>query len=154
MSSATQTSRPYGIDGEWASAGIAGAVAGIVFGLLIQFVVGSMTTIGALFGSPGIVTGWIVHLAFSIAFALVFAAIVEWDPIEDYANRWTTGIGLGLVYGGVLWLVNLAFIWPIWLNAVGFPPGGTLPVPFLQIKPFIGHLVYGAILGAGYPLLR
>lgn len=154
MSSATQTSRAFGIDGDWTSAGLAGVVAGVAFGLLIQFVVGSMTTVGALFGMPGLVTGWIAHLAFSIGFGLVFAGVVELDPLERYAHRWTTGIGLGIIYGAGLWLVNLAFIWPVWLNAVGFPPGGTMPVPFLQPRPLVGHLVYGGILGAGYALLR
>lgn len=104
MSSATQTSRAFGIDVDWTSAGLAG--------------------------------------------------VVELDPLERYAHRWTTGIGLGIVYGAVLWLVNLAFIWPVWLNAVGFPPGGTMAVPFLQPRPLVGHLVYGGILGAGYALLR
>lgn len=154
MSSATETSRAYGFDGDWASAGVAGFVAGIVFGLLIQFVVGAMKAVGALVGMPGLVTGWIVHLALSIVFGLVFAAIVEWKPFQGYASRWTTGIGLGLVYGAILWVINLAFIWPIWLNMVGFPPGATLSVPYLQMKPLIGHLVYGVILGGGYPLLK
>lgn len=102
MSSATQTSRAFGIDGDWTSAGLAGVVAGVAFGLLIQFVVGSMTTVGALFGMPGLVTGWIAHLAFSIGFGLVFAGVVELDPLERYAHRWTTGIGLGIIYGAGL----------------------------------------------------
>lgn len=154
MSSAINTSRAYGIDGDWGSAGVAGVVAGIVFGLLIQFVVGSMAAVGALFGQPGILTGWVVHLTFSIAFGLLFAAVAEWQPIAGYATSATTGVGIGLAYGAVLWAINLAFIWPLWLNAVGFPPGTDLAVPFLAMKPLVGHLVYGAILGAAYPLIR
>lgn len=154
MSSATQTARSVDFDVDWTSAGIAGVVAGIVFGLLIQYGLGAMKAVGALVGVPGIVSGWTVHLAFSIGFGVLFGAIVELNPIERYAHRWTTGGALGIVYGGLLWVVNLAFVWPIWLNAVGFPPGKTLPVPFLKAMPLVGHLVYGVILGALYPFIR
>lgn len=154
MSSATRTSQRYGIGGDWLSAGFTGVIAGIVFGLLIQFGVGAMNVVGALFSTPGIVSGWIVHMGFSILFAVVFASILELDSLEKYRHRWTTGIGLGLAYGALLWAVNLAIIWPIWLQAVGFPPADAMTVPYLHVKPFVGHLVYGAILGGGYPLIR
>lgn len=154
MSSATRTARGFEVNGDWTSAGIAGVIAGVAFGLLIQHALGAMKAVGALVGVPGVVTGWIVHLALSIGFGLLFAGIVDFDPLERYAHRWTTGAVLGLVFGGLLWVVNLAFVWPIWLNAVGFPPGKTLPVPYLAVKPLVGHLVYGVILGAVYAFIR
>lgn len=101
---------------DWTSAsiaGIAGIVAGVAFGLLIQFAVGAMQAVGALVGAPNVAAGWILHVALSFA-----------------------------------------FIWPVWLNALGFPPGATLQVPHLQVEPFVGQLVYGAILGAVYAVLE
>lgn len=154
MSSATRTRRAFGIDGDWTSAAVAGVAGGLVFGLLLQFGVGAMETVGALFGVPGLITGWLVHLAFSIGFALVFAGVIELETFEPVRNNLVTATGLGVAYGALLWLVNLAFIWPIWLNAVGFPAADAITVPYLDASAFVGHLVYGAIVGGVYPRIR
>ncbi|MFB6082524.1 MAG: histidine kinase [Halanaeroarchaeum sp.] len=147
--SATGTSTSIG----WVDAGIAGIIAGVAFGFLIQYVVGAMQAVGALYTVPGIATGWVAHLVHSILFALVYAAIVRWEPLSGAERVWTTGIVVGAGYGLLLWVVNIWFVWPIWLNAVGFPPGSTFPVPYIAVKPLVGHLVYGIVLGGLYPAL-
>jgi len=130
----------------------AGLVAGVVFGLLIQFVIGAMPAVGALYGAPGLLTGWIAHLFHSAVFGAVFAWLAGTDALAGYADGVARSAGLGLGYGFVLWLVFLVFVWPVWLGAVGFPLAP--PVPNLAVPPLVGHLVYGLVLGAVYPVLR
>jgi len=143
-------------DVNWAAGGLAGLIAGIPFGLLIQFVVGAMGAMGALWGFPmNIGAGWVIHLVNSIVFGLVFAWILSWSSLSRFRAQWLWGIAAGIVYAVVLWFIFIGFVWPTWLGAVGFPPGpNALPVPYFAMKPLVGHLVYGVVLGAFYPPLR
>lgn len=104
--------------------------------------------IPALFGLSGWVTGWIIHLGWSIVWGVVFAGIVSrlgWD------NDLTQTTGAGLAYGVGLWVVNIVFIWPIWLQAVGFPKAPT--VPNIAVMPLVGHVMFGVVAGVVYPFL-
>lgn len=130
---------------------VGGLVGGIVFGLMIQFVMGVMPAIGALYGAPGLATGWVAHLFHSAVFGVVYALIADLDAVARYADSWTTGALTGVGYGALIWAVFLVFVWPIWLTAVGFP--GAPSVPYLAPKPLVGHLVYGVLLGVTYPLI-
>lgn len=135
---------------DWTSAVLAGVGAGIAMGLLIQFVMGIMPVIGALYGVESLAAGWIAHLLHSVAFALVFAAVVSRPPLSEYAESTASIAGLGLAYGVVLWLVAAAIVMPIWMGLVGLPSPG---VPNVNPQSLVGHLVYGALLGGLYAAL-
>lgn len=139
----------------YVTAAAAGLVAGLVFGLLIQFVLERMTTIGALYtlGEPSLSVGWIAHVVHSAIFAIVYAVVSRLDALRGYADSPATGIITGAAFGFLLWFVNLGFIWPVWLNSVGV---GSLPVPYHAeaIRPLVGHLIWGGLLGTLFPLLR
>jgi len=136
----------------WGAGGLAGLIAGIPFGLMIQFMVGAMGAVGALWGFPmNIGAGWVIHLINSIIFGLVFAWFLSTNALSRFRQSWLWSAGAGIVYGIVVWFIFIGFVWPIWLGAVGFPPGPmSLPAPYFAMKPLIGHLVYGVILGALY----
>lgn len=134
----------------WTSAAIAGLAAGVVMGLMIQFVMGIMPVIGALYGAPGLVTGWIVHLFHSVVFALIYAGIVGQPSLSNYATKATSGAGLGAAYGFAIWIVAAVVVMPLWLSAIGLPSPG---VPNINVQSLVGHLVFGVLLGALYPLL-
>lgn len=127
----------------WGGAVIGGLVAGIAMGLIMHFVMGAMPLIGALYGRPTVVAGWVAHLIHSVVFALIFAAIVTNTRLREYGFLGT--IGLGAVYGLVLEFGAAGLVLPLWANAVA---GANLPVPFLVPIGFATHLVYGAVLGA------
>ncbi|WP_440008062.1 histidine kinase [Halomicrococcus sp. SG-WS-1] len=135
---------------DWTSAVLAGVGAGIAMGLLIQFVMGIMPVIGALYGVESLAAGWIAHLLHSVAFALVFAAVVSRPPLSKYAESTASVTGLGLAYGVVLWLVAAAIVMPIWMGLVGLPSPG---VPNVNPQSLVGHLVYGVLLGGLYAAL-
>lgn len=139
-------------------AAVASVVAGIAFGVLIQFVMGSMATIGALFtfGQEGLVQGWVTHMFLSLVFGLLYAVLTWSDSLAGYASEASTGLALGAGFGIGLWAVNVGFVWPVWMNLVGI--NSMLPIPFLfempALQSFGGHVVWGGVLGAVYPLVR
>jgi hypothetical protein len=60
--------------------------------------------------------------------------------------------GLGVAYGILVWFVAAGFVMPVWLQSVGF--AGAPPVPNLAPMSLVAHVVFGAILGAIYPIVR
>ena len=136
-------------------AALAGVLAGIVFGFMIQFVLERMTAIGALYtlGDPSVSVGWAAHMAHSAIFGLVFGVLSWWRPVADRTASPAGSVVIGGVFGVTLWLVNIVFIWPLWLDAVSAPM--SPPFPFLaSVQPLFGHLVWGLLLGGIYWGLR
>ena len=131
-------------------AAIAGVAAGLAFGLLIQFGLGRMPAIGALYtlGDPNLSVGWLAHLAHSVAFGAGYGFLVGRRRLATAARDPLTGPVLGLAYGLCLWAVNIVFLWPLWLSAVGLP--GAPTAPFLAPLPLVGHLLWGGLLGVLY----
>ena len=136
------------------TAAVTGIAAGLGFGLLIQFVLGRMPAIGAMYtlGEPTVTVGWIAHIGHSALFGAIYGLLAMTDLLGDYTDRVSSGLLLGGAYGTALWLVNIGFVWPLWLNSVGF--GAGLPVPFLAVLPLVGHLVYGVGLGGLFAAVR
>lgn len=127
----------------------AGLIAGAVFGAVLSALLPDLLrrAMPALIGLRGGFVGWTIHLSFSAVFGVVFAALDGSLGWEDAAAR---SAALGLAYGGALWLVNVGFIWPLWLQTVGFsitPEFAYFDSPI----PLAGHLLYGVVLGATYP---
>ena len=129
----------------WGGAVAGGIVAGVGMGLIMHFVMGAMPLVGALYGQPTLVAGWIAHLFHSVVFAVVFAAVATRPTFRDYGVYGLTV--LGSAYGIVLELVAAGVVLPVWANAVG---AAELPVPFLVPMGFLTHLIYGLLLGAVY----
>lgn len=150
--SATPTEGVLDSGTEWLAGGISGVIAGIPFGLMIHFILGAIPAIGALYTVPGVATGWAAHLVHSFIFGLVFAVLTTTDVLSAVAESTPRSLAAGLVYGAVLWAVFIVFVWPVWLSAVGFPKAPTMPN--VAVKPLVGHLVYGGVLGLAFPWLR
>lgn len=152
---AAETATPdvtrWGAD-RWQAVVGGGSIAGVVFGLMIHFMMGIMPMIGALYGMENAVAGWIAHLVHSVVFAGLFAAIVAQSGLADGASSTGRWLGLGAGYGAVIWLVAAAFVMPAWLSMVGAAPAGA-SIPNINPQSLAGHLVYGVVLGLVYPKL-
>jgi hypothetical protein len=157
MSTKSTAERPTGVR-TWGGAVLAGLVAGVGMGLVIQFGAGTMALIGGLYGLPTVLAGWVVHLLHSVVFALAFAAVVSRPLLSDYTTSAAELVGLGVGYGAALGLFTGGLLLPLGLNAVR---ATELPVPLLPIPGLVGeftfplvmavaHLVYGALLGGVY----
>ncbi|MFT4958745.1 MAG: hypothetical protein ACI9EZ_002079 [Halobacteriales archaeon] len=124
-----------------------GILAGVVFGILIQFRLERMTAIGAMYtlGDPQLSVGWIAHLGHSALFGALYGLLVDRELFDRVATRPLTGLLLGGGYGVALWAINIVVIWPLWLGAVGVSNAPSFP--FLTVLPLFGHLVYGGLTG-------
>lgn len=142
----------------WGGAVVAGLVAGVGMGLVVQFGAGTMALVGALYGLPTVFAGWVAHLFHGVVFALAFAALVSRLLADEYTESAAEIVGLGVGYGAALGVFTGGFLLPLGLHAMG---ASTLPVPLLPIPGLVGeltfplvlavaHLVYGALLGAVY----
>lgn len=157
MSSTVAVESTESFSSEWVSAGLAGLAGTVVFGAM-QMVVGATGVIAvaipALYGVPGpnLVVGWAIHLVHGALLGLGFALLATRPSVRPYANRVGPGAAVGLGYGLVLTVPTAGVVMPLWLSAVGFP--NAPPLPNLTVMGFVGHGVYGLVLGAVYPVLR
>lgn len=142
----------------WVGGAVAGLVAGVGMGLVLHFGAGTMALVGALYGRPTVLAGWVAHLVNSVVLALVFVAVVSQPLLRDYTSSPAEVVGLAAGYGAALGVLTGGLLLPLWLDAAG---ATELPVPLLPIPGLVGeftfpvvlavaHLVYGALLGAVY----
>lgn len=130
---------------------------GVVGGLLGGAVMGVMLTmqltpviehaIPAMYGLDGGLAGWVVHMAHAAVLGVGFAAVAQRLEPESLGRS----VGVGLVYGVVLWLVLAVLVMPVWLDAVGLANAPALPN--VNGKSLLGHPVYGGVLGLTYPVV-
>ncbi|WP_238398222.1 hypothetical protein [Halorussus salinus] len=132
----------------WTGAALGGLAGGLVFGLLLQSL-GMMPVIGSLYGMESVAVGWVAHLFHSVVFALVFAAAVVRTDYRDAEPARVAALGAG--YGVVLWLVAAAVVMPLWMSAVGL---AAPAIPNLDVNSLVGHVLYGALLGAVFAFVR
>jgi uncharacterized membrane protein YagU involved in acid resistance len=135
----------------WLSAAVAGLAAGAAFGLYLQFVVEVFPLAGPAQSIEATVTEWVVHLLHSLVFALVYAELVSWQPLADYADQLPTGAVLGAGYGAVVWAVATAAVvaFLTLANTVWI-----LSIPDASLANLAGHVLYGVVLGVIFAAAR
>ena len=87
--------------------------------------------------AESIAVAWVVHLAISALFGAFYGAVVA-----PRVSGWGPGLGSGVVYGALLWVVGPLLLMPAKL---GMP---LLTVDTMALKSLVGHLVFGLVLGA------
>lgn len=134
-----------------AAGAFGGLAGGLVFGVLMSIPAiwttplfagtGVFTLLGTLLGLDGsssfhLLYVWIIHMAASILFGLVFALAVP----PSITRR--AGILLGTGWGLILWIGSLA---------LSILVGTGLVLDATMALNFVGHLLFGATLGLVYP---
>lgn len=157
MSSVTSSETVESVQTVWISAVLAGIAGTVVFGA-VQMLVGATGVIAmaipALYGvsGPALAVGWAIHLFHGAVLGLGFALLANRRTMRTYTTRVVPAAVLGLAYGLVLTVPTAGIVMPLWLSAVGFP--NAPPLPNLTLMGFVGHGVYGLVLGATYPVFR
>lgn len=139
----------------WQEGAIAGLVATVAMGVAITVM--DLETlrqsIAGLYGQEGsLVIGWIAHVIHGSLFGILFAAILTEPGAYRVTNSVTKTLVAGLVYGLVLVVVAAGIVMPIWLGVVGLAEG--VSIPSVTVSSIVWHLLYGAVLGAVFPLLE
>jgi uncharacterized membrane protein YagU involved in acid resistance len=119
-----------------AAGAVGGLMGGLVFGMMMQ-VMGMITMVAMLVGSDSAAVGWVVHLAISVALGAGFGLI----SIRGL-DSWGRGIGMGVAYGVVWWVLGALVAMPARL---GMP---VFMVNTMALQSLMGHLIFGAVLGA------
>lgn len=135
----------------WIDAAVAGVTAGVAMGVVMQYLLDDMPTVGGLYGVEAAPVGWATHLFHAVLFALAFAALGSTEELRGYAGSPVTGVGLGLAWAAVLWLVAASVLMPLWMGVVGI---GTPDVPSVELMDGVAHAVYGVVLGCVFGFLR
>ena len=146
----------------WVAGAASGLVAGIGMGVVFHAGANLMPFIGALYGWPTVVGGWVVHLVNSAVAGLVFAVIVSRPVLREQTTSAAESVAAGVVYAAAIGLVSTGILLPISMNALGVQsfPEPLVPLPgmlgtFLVIVSVgVAHLVYGLLLGGTYALSR
>jgi uncharacterized membrane protein YagU involved in acid resistance len=122
--------------------GIVGGLAGgVAFGLLMQ-AMDMIPMVAMLVGSESVAVGWLVHLGISAVLGAGFGLVGH-----RLLGGWGSGILGGVAYGVVIWVLGALVAMP-----------ARLDMPLLNLdtmawRSLMGHVAYGAILGAVAVLL-
>lgn len=143
-------------------AGLAGGLLGaLAMGVIFQLGTDVMSVLGAFLGAESALRGWVVHLAIGLFLGASFAVVLGYPAIRDFVESFGT---LEYVLSGVLYVyavagmtigvLPLVFELP-WVTSVLTPlvpgeTGGSLGALLPAAAFALGHLVYGAVLGAVY----
>jgi hypothetical protein len=137
---------------------VSGLIAGVVFGVMMQMMkvptpdgmeVPMMMMVAKVVRSDSLVAGWLFHLVVSAlmggGFGLLFGA-----KLQNLVGR---GAIWGALYGVFWWVLAGQILMPVLL---GMPAFSALRDPMMRpaaMGSFIGHLVFGSIIGVGVVLL-
>ena len=138
---------------------IAGLIAGIPTGIVLQLGTDVMSLLGFFAGGSAVV-GWIVHLLLSAAFGAQFGWMVEWPLFRTLTDTLGGSILIGVIHG-VVWYayVVVGVVIPGIVRILGYDPinvilsmvPGTNQFSLLSAGAFsFAYLAWGAILGFSY----
>lgn len=123
--------------------GVAGGLGGgLVFGVLMQ-VMGMMPMVAMLVGSESLAVGWVVHLAISAFIGASFAVL-----LGERVNTMLSGLGLGVAWGLVWWVLGALIAMPARLEMPLFN------INTMSLQSLMGHVLFGAVLGLIVAALR
>lgn len=130
-------------------AGMRGAVAGLVGGLLFTVIMvelGYLGTVAQLVRTGSEVTGLAVHFAISVTIGTSYGLAFRrqaWDA--------TSALGWGIGYGFFWWILGSLTLLPVLL---GGQPQWTATAVASAFPSLVGHLTYGAGLGLTFLVLE
>jgi uncharacterized membrane protein YagU involved in acid resistance len=122
-----------------------GALAGLLGGLvftLVMVLVGALPTVAGLVGARAPAVGLVVHLVIAQVIGVSYAVLFRRRSF-DLAS----GIGWGVCYGFLWWVLGALTLLPV---LSGGTPQWTAADMSAAFPSLVGHLAYGAALGAAY----
>lgn len=137
-----------------ATAGVlAGIVGGAVMGALMLVMNSAVLAVAipslyALAPPPNLQVGFLVHVFHAAFLGLAFAGLVSALSLRSPGKVFAAALGWGVG----TWVVLAALLMPLWLSTVGSP--ASPPFPNFAVPSLFWHLVYGAVLGVVFVVVR
>ncbi|WP_454854997.1 hypothetical protein [Promicromonospora soli] len=122
-----------------------GALAGLVGGLLftvVMVLVGALPRVASMVGAEGAPVGLVVHLVISAVIGVSYAVLFRRQSFDVLS-----GVGWGVSYGFFWWVLGDLTLLPALTGAPIAWDAATLAAEFPSL---VGHIAYGAALGAVY----
>jgi len=144
---------------------VSGFAAGLPMGFLLQFGTDLLPVLAAVAGASSVAVGWAVHLAVAAVYGALFAVIVAYPAVHSFVHEFdvreytlvgiTYGISIAAVSISILpFIFELPWVAGAAAEQLALAPGpafgGLVPAGIFAA----GHVVYGAVLGAGYATLK
>ena len=126
-----------------------GALAGLVGGLLFTLImlqIDFLPTVAQLVGSDSSVTGFLVHLVIANVIGASYGVLFRGQSYDV-----GSAVGWGVAYGFCWWVLGALTLLPVFL---GGSPQWTAAGAAAAYPALIGHLLYGAGLGAIFYVLE
>lgn len=142
---------------------IAGLIAGVPMGLIMQFGTDLLPVVGAIFGTQSLLVGWLLHLVTSVVFGALFGWLVTLPVFRTLTDTVAESVLLGVVHAESLAILMIGVVIPGMVELMDVSGEG---VPLLQVPGPSGesllsagvfafaHLVYGVVLGATYAVVE
>ena len=102
--------------------------------------------IGAMVGVPSASLGFVVHMLISVTIGATYAGLLATGGLRG-------GVGSGLAYGLIWWILGPLTLMPLFMG-MGLGANWNVAAAQLAVPSLVGHLVFGAILGAAYGRLQ
>ncbi|MBV0900667.1 hypothetical protein [Haloarcula salina] len=146
----------------WVAGGASGLVAGVGMGVVFHAGANLMPFVGALYGWPTVVGGWVVHLVNSVLAGLLFAFVVTRPVFHSQVESVGESVAAGVVFAAAIGLLSTGLLLPVSMSALGVQ---SFPEPLVPLPGMLGslivvasvgvaHLVYGLLLGWTYAAVR
>jgi uncharacterized membrane protein YagU involved in acid resistance len=122
-----------------------GAIAGLLGGLvftLVMVLVNELPTVATIVGGHTRAVGLVVHLLIAQIIGVSYAVLFRRRSFDM-----ASGIGWGVCYGFFWWVLGNLTLLPILTGTVPVFDAATIGAGFPSL---VGHLAYGAALGAVY----
>ena len=127
---------------------LAGLVGGLAFGALMAMMA-MLPMIGMLAGSDSALVGFAIHMLISAVIGAVYGGLVS---VTGFTSAYALGpgVGFGLAYGFVWWILGPLVLMP---TMMGMGPQLAAAMSQMNVMSLVGHLIYGALLGAAFAVL-
>jgi uncharacterized membrane protein YagU involved in acid resistance len=117
---------------------------GVVFGAIMGLM-GMLPMLGDMAGVPTAWAGFLMHMMISAVIGATFAVLVQW-------TGWPAGIGTGLGYGALWWVLGPLTLMPLFMG-MGVGASWNMAAVAQAMPSLMGHLIFGGILGCTYAWL-
>ena len=124
-----------------------GFAGGLIFGSMMGMM-GMLPMIGSMVGQPTAAAGFAVHMANSVIIGIGFAIV-----LGRFVRGTRSGVGIGLAYGGVWWVLGPLTLMPLFMG-MGLGVNWNAAAAAAMLPSLVGHLMFGGVLGLVYAWLR
>lgn len=124
---------------------LAGLVGGLAFGALMAMM-NVLPMVAMLAGSESALVGFGIHMLISAVIGATYGGVVSLLSLAP-AYAFGPGVGIGVAYGFVWWILGPLLIMPMML---GMGPQFESALNQMNLMSLVGHLIYGALVGGAF----